>query len=309
MARLLLLARKMSHKTACVVTLAVVIYGCSSAAPVVHNDKSGPHQVENEATRQAQDALAHREFERIHDIFDQQCTFKEGLDTLDAQIKCTVAKYRGSGSPATTAGSDASLRLFDSVYSRFTSYYNSRDAMNARVQFSQLLRRVQRVLDEGTQVNAPLDEIMQGASIVGARESPGGPSARPLGAGAIQLRRDGGTYIIAAEINGRITLDFTLDSGASDVTIPADVALTLMRTGTLTEQDFVDRQTYQLADGSTLPSQRVRIRSLKVGSIEMHDVVASVVPARASLLLGQSFLGRLKSWTIDNSRPALIASQ
>jgi clan AA aspartic protease (TIGR02281 family) len=202
--------------------------------------------------------------------------------------------------------------LFNGVYNRFVSYSSTNklvSAYDARLKFSQLLRRVQTALDAGDRVDEPLDEIMESASVVGARESAAGHVYRSPTSGAIQLRRDAGTYIIAAEINGRITLDFTLDSGASDVTIPADVALTLMRTGTLTEQDFVDRQTYQLADGSTLPSQRVRIRSLKVGGIEMRDVVASVVPAKASLLLGQSFLGRLKSWTIDNSRPALIASQ
>lgn len=122
----------------------------------------------------------------------------------------------------------------------------------------------------------------------------------------IILRREGGTYVLPTVINGRITLDFTLDTGAADVIIPADVAMTLMRTNTLRGDDFLGQQTYELADGSHLPSQRVRIHTLRVGDIEMKDVVASVVPPNGSLLLGQSFLGRLSSWTIDNRRPALI---
>jgi clan AA aspartic protease (TIGR02281 family) len=125
----------------------------------------------------------------------------------------------------------------------------------------------------------------------------------------IVLRREGGTYVLPTVINGRITLDFTLDSGAADVSIPADVAMTLMRTKTLTSGDFLGQQTYQLADGSNLPSQQVRIRSLRIGDIEMKDIVASIVPPNGSLLLGQSFLGRLPSWTIDNRQPALIVEE
>jgi clan AA aspartic protease (TIGR02281 family) len=125
----------------------------------------------------------------------------------------------------------------------------------------------------------------------------------------IVLRREGGTYVLPTSINGRLTLDFTLDSGAADVCIPADVAATLMRTRTLTAVDFLGRQTYILADGSSLPSQQVRIRSLRIGDVEIRNVVASIVPPNGSLLLGQSFLGRLPSWTIDNRQPALIVGK
>jgi len=53
-------------------------------------------------------------------------------------------------------------------------------------------------------------------------------------------------------INGAITLSFTIGSGATDVSIPADVVLTLLRTGTLSSVDFLRIQTYKLADGSTI---------------------------------------------------------
>lgn len=122
----------------------------------------------------------------------------------------------------------------------------------------------------------------------------------------IILRREGGTFVLPAEINGRITLDFILDSGAADVSIPSDVAMTLMRTKTLTREDFLGQQIYELADGSRLPSQRVRIRSLRVGDIELKNVTANIVPPNGGLLLGQSFLSRLPSWSINNRQPALI---
>jgi clan AA aspartic protease (TIGR02281 family) len=116
----------------------------------------------------------------------------------------------------------------------------------------------------------------------------------------------GGTFLVPVEINGRITLDFTLDSGASDVTLPNDVFTTLKRTGTLKETDIVGQRTYVLADGSKTQSATFTIRSLKVGDIIMENVTASVAPSQGSLLLGQSFLQRFKSWSIDNATGGLL---
>jgi predicted aspartyl protease len=45
------------------------------------------------------------------------------------------------------------------------------------------------------------------------------------------LRKEGGTFVVPVLINGAITLDFTVDSGAADVSVPADVFSTLQRTG------------------------------------------------------------------------------
>jgi Aspartyl protease len=74
----------------------------------------------------------------------------------------------------------------------------------------------------------------------------------------------GGTFEVPVEINGAITLNFVIDSGAADVTIPADVVSTLIRMGTIKPSDFIGRQTYVLADGSESPSSiighRLQIR-------------------------------------------------
>ena len=117
---------------------------------------------------------------------------------------------------------------------------------------------------------------------------------------------DGGTFKVPVTINRQLTLNFVVDSGAADVSIPADVFMTLVRTGTITDADFLDKQTYQLADGSTIPSQRFVIRTLKIGDKTLENVVGGIAPVAGSLLLGQSFLSRFKSWSIDNQRRALI---
>jgi len=109
------------------------------------------------------------------------------------------------------------------------------------------------------------------------------------------------------EINGRLTLEFILDTGASEVNIPADVALTLLRTGTITiPEDFLPGHVYTLADGTNVPSPRIRLRSLKVGQRLLSNVPASISSVESHLLLGQSFLERLGTWSIDNKQQALV---
>jgi clan AA aspartic protease (TIGR02281 family) len=122
----------------------------------------------------------------------------------------------------------------------------------------------------------------------------------------IPLEKLGGVYELPVRINGVLTLRFILDTGASEVNIPADVALTLLRTGTITQSDFLPGKFYELADGSILKSSRFTIRELDIGGIKISHVPASVGRANGSLLLGQSFLGRLESWSLDNKRHVLI---
>ena len=137
------------------------------------------------------------------------------------------------------------------------------------------------------------------------------PSPTPFlpptgGSATVALVSDGGTFKVPVTINDQLTLKFVVDSGASDVSIPADVVATLLRTETITDADFLDKQTYRLADGSTIPSQRFVIRTLKIGDKTLQNVVGSIAPVTGSLLLGQSFLSCFKSWSMDNQQQTLM---
>jgi clan AA aspartic protease (TIGR02281 family) len=123
---------------------------------------------------------------------------------------------------------------------------------------------------------------------------------------SVAMKLDGGVYAVPALINDAITLDFVVDSGASDVSIPADVVMTLSRAGTIGPSDFVGQQTHVLADGSEVPSDVFILRSLKVGTHVVQNVKASMASPKATLLLGQSFLQQFHSWSIDNARHALV---
>jgi hypothetical protein len=126
----------------------------------------------------------------------------------------------------------------------------------------------------------------------------------------IPLRLSGNSYIVPVLINGRIWLDFILDTGASDVTIPDDVATTLMRAGTITKEDIGREQNYRTANGGTVKGTQFRIHSLQVGegdnAVIAQNVDGSIGGPQGSLLLGQSFLRRFRSTTIDHVNSVLI---
>jgi hypothetical protein len=125
----------------------------------------------------------------------------------------------------------------------------------------------------------------------------------------VQLKADHGTFVVPVVLNDRITLPFTLDSGAADVSIPEDVFTTLVRAGTISKGDLRDLRNYQLADGTQTTYRQFLIRSMRVGDVELRNVTASVTPAAGLLLLGQTFLSRLQSWSIDNQRHILSINQ
>jgi clan AA aspartic protease (TIGR02281 family) len=122
----------------------------------------------------------------------------------------------------------------------------------------------------------------------------------------IPLVKMSGGLIAAVVINNAIKLDFVVDSGASDVSIPADVFSSLVRANTVTQADITGTRNYKNADGEVSQSKTFIIRSLKIGNIEAPRVQAKVSSSSAPPLLGQSFLKRFKSWSIDNSTQELI---
>jgi predicted aspartyl protease len=54
------------------------------------------------------------------------------------------------------------------------------------------------------------------------------------------------------------------------------------------------------------PSGGIGLHSLKVGNKTLENVVASIASVNATILLGQSFLSKFKSWSVDNEQHTLI---
>jgi predicted aspartyl protease len=123
---------------------------------------------------------------------------------------------------------------------------------------------------------------------------------------AIPLIRHGRFFTVPAEINGAARLEFVIDSGSTDMVLPAAAIITMLRQGMLGEQDFIGHAGYRLADGSVLVSPRFVLRQVRVGHHTVRNVTASVGEVEGLPLLGQSFLSRFASWAIDNKHHALV---
>jgi len=108
-------------------------------------------------------------------------------------------------------------------------------------------------------------------------------------------------------LNDVLRINFIFDSGASEVSISPDVALTLMRTGTISESDWLPSQTYTFADGSRARSKRFLIKKLIIGTQILTNIEASISNSiEAPMLIGQNVMQKLGSVTIDYNNNLLI---
>jgi aspartyl protease family protein len=107
------------------------------------------------------------------------------------------------------------------------------------------------------------------------------------GVDVVLQRNRYGHYVATGRINGE-RVEFLVDTGASDVSVPGALAarLGLERGAALT---------YQTANG-TVTGYRTRIDRLELGELVLQDVPASINPAyrENDVLLGMSVLKRLE---------------
>ena len=112
-------------------------------------------------------------------------------------------------------------------------------------------------------------------------------------------------YMLSSNIND-IPVYLQLDTGADDVCLSNETAAELVRLGALSGEYIGGFSRYRTANGSTGWSRNISIRKLKIGRSFAYNVKGSVGCAQS--LLGQTFLKRFGSYTIDNQRHVLILS-
>jgi aspartyl protease family protein len=121
------------------------------------------------------------------------------------------------------------------------------------------------------------------------------------------IKTSSGLIEIPIVLNDVLRINFIFDSGASEVSLSPDVALTLMRTGTIEESDWLPSQTYTFADGSTAKSKRFLIKKLIIGNQVLTNIEASISKSiDAPMLIGQNVMNKLGSITIDYENQLLI---
>ena len=130
----------------------------------------------------------------------------------------------------------------------------------------------------------------------------------PARASEVALGESGGIYTVPGEINRSVTLQFLVDPGSAVVVIPRAALSRLVATGSVSEGDVVGVSIAELADRSLYQTARIRLRELRIGNEVARDIIAAVAPGLTHPLLGQSFLKRFATVTLDNQRRVLILS-
>jgi len=222
---------------------------------------------------------------------------------------------KGSGVPVDLAKAYALFHLAASTPNTDPSQAaragQNRDALAARMSAVQFTRAQDLLaLCYGNDINRCSESILSSGggalASLNTQGVRGGQSITIGGKTVVPLEEFNGVYVVPVVVNGIVNMKFAIDTGATDVSVPADVVSALTKAGLIVQADFLDKRTYVLADGSKMPSQTFRIRSLKVGDVTVENVRANIAPENGPALLGQSFFGRLKSWSLNNTLHALI---
>jgi clan AA aspartic protease (TIGR02281 family) len=125
----------------------------------------------------------------------------------------------------------------------------------------------------------------------------------------ITMEKVGRTYRLPCTVNG-LSLNFILDTGADEVSISLSEAIFMLKNGYIDENDLLNSEYYQLANGEIVEGTKLVLRTLKIGGLTIKNVEASIVHTmNAPLLLGQSALSKLGKITIDYAKNQLIINE
>lgn len=123
----------------------------------------------------------------------------------------------------------------------------------------------------------------------------------------VKLTKVNGIYKIPVTINSTIRISFIFDSGAADVLITPDVASVLIKSGSLTKDDYLGSAKYIIADGSIIEQAQFRLASIQIGTKIIRNVCCSVSNnLEAPMLLGQTVMENFGKYTFDYQKQILI---
>jgi hypothetical protein len=118
-----------------------------------------------------------------------------------------------------------------------------------------------------------------------------------------------GILAVPVLLNGAVAANFAVDSGAALVVVPEGIVQALRAAGKLSDADFHGESTARLADGTPVKSKLFTLRQVAVGNRVLENIPAAALPGKGLPLLGQSFLQRFNSWSIDNDRKLLFLQE
>jgi aspartyl protease family protein len=154
-------------------------------------------------------------------------------------------------------------------------------------------------------------QMAQRMSLQGEAPAPGAALARSAepdlrgttGKRTVRLNADSqGHYTVDARVEGQ-SMQMLVDTGASIIALTHEDARRINarpRAG--------DRPRRISTANGVVEAQSVRLTSVRIGSIEVQDVDAVIMPpgALSKNLLGMSFLRRIDSFSVDGNRLTMV---
>lgn len=115
----------------------------------------------------------------------------------------------------------------------------------------------------------------------------------------IKMREHNGVYLVPITVNG-MELEFIFDTGASVICISSAEAAVMYKQGKITEDDIVGQTSLQDATGGVSIGTVIKLKTVQLGGITLHDIEATVTNnMQAPLLFGQTALNKFGKVTID----------
>lgn len=114
-------------------------------------------------------------------------------------------------------------------------------------------------------------------------------------------------YKIPAFLNDVVNVEFIFDSGAAEVLISPEVAMVLLGSKTIKDDDVLEDGYFVTADGSILRLSRLNIKQVQIGSKIIFNVKCAVSnEIGGDMLLGQSVMEKLGKYTFDYKKMKLV---
>uniref|UniRef100_UPI00404B1F02 retropepsin-like aspartic protease family protein n=1 Tax=Flavobacterium sp. TaxID=239 RepID=UPI00404B1F02 len=118
----------------------------------------------------------------------------------------------------------------------------------------------------------------------------------------IEMQNINGVFHIPCKVN-EVPMKFVFDTGASNVSISSTEAKFLIKQGLISKDDFIETVNYQIANGEIIEGTKIFLRKIEIGDFILENIEATIIHQQnAPLLLGQSAISKLGTYTISNNK-------
>ncbi len=122
----------------------------------------------------------------------------------------------------------------------------------------------------------------------------------------VNLDNNNGVYGIPTLLNNALRSYAIFENGASDISISADLALTLFKTGTIGDADWLNGQSFRFSDGSVAKSKRFKLNAVKIGNRVIYNITCSISNyMKVPMIIGKNVLDKMGKHSIDYAAEVL----